>query len=139
MKLSLLMAISFLIFMIALFTGPNMISPFHMNDVQKEILLSIRLPRVVVAALMGAALGASGAVLQGILKNPLPILTFWGYQAAQLLQLHSDFSQAIIFLANSPYRCQPLPVLQLSAYWSVHSDGSGAGSYPRDFCLPVSA
>jgi len=71
MKLSLLMAISFLIFMIALFTGPNMISPFHMNDVQKEILLSIRLPRVVVAALMGAALGASGAVLQGILKNPL--------------------------------------------------------------------
>jgi iron complex transport system permease protein len=70
-KLALLIAISVLVFTIALFAGPNMINPFHMSDIQKEILLSIRLPRVVVAALMGAALGASGAVLQGILKNPL--------------------------------------------------------------------
>lgn len=44
MKLSFLMAISFLIFLIALFAGPNMIDPFHMNEVEKEILLSIRLP-----------------------------------------------------------------------------------------------
>lgn len=71
MKLSFLMVISVLIFMIALFAGPNIINPFHMNEIQKEILLSIRLPRVLVAVLMGAALGASGAVLQGILKNPL--------------------------------------------------------------------
>ena len=71
MKLSLLMVISVLIFMIALFAGPNIINPFHMNEIQKEILFSIRLPRVMVAALMGAALGASGAVLQGILRNPL--------------------------------------------------------------------
>ena len=71
MKLSFLMVISVLIFMIALFAGPNIINPFYMNEIQKEILLSIRLPRVLVAVLMGAALGASGAVLQGILKNPL--------------------------------------------------------------------
>jgi iron complex transport system permease protein len=42
-----------------------------MTDIEREILLSVRLPRVIVAALMGMALGASGAVLQGILKNPL--------------------------------------------------------------------
>jgi iron complex transport system permease protein len=42
-----------------------------MNDLEKEIFFSIRLPRVTVACLMGIALGASGAVLQGILKNPL--------------------------------------------------------------------
>jgi len=42
-----------------------------MNDMERDILLSIRLPRVIVAILMGAALGASGAVLQGVLKNPL--------------------------------------------------------------------
>ena len=55
----------------ALFIGPRVINPFSINEIEKEILISIRLPRVVVSALMGMALGASGAVLQGILRNPL--------------------------------------------------------------------
>ncbi len=36
-----------------------------------EILWGLRAPRVAVAALVGAALGLSGAVLQGLLRNPL--------------------------------------------------------------------
>jgi iron complex transport system permease protein len=59
------------IFGVSLFAGPKPISPFAMTDIEREILFSIRLPRVVVAVLMGAALGASGAVLQGMLRNPL--------------------------------------------------------------------
>jgi iron complex transport system permease protein len=51
--------------------GPRVISPFGLTDTDREILFSIRLPRVFVALLMGAALGASGAVLQGILRTPL--------------------------------------------------------------------
>jgi iron complex transport system permease protein len=51
--------------------GPRMITPFGPTDTDREILFSIRLPRVLVALLMGMALGASGAVLQGILRNPL--------------------------------------------------------------------
>lgn len=66
-----LMLISLLIFLSALFVGPRMMSPFGMGDIEREILFSIRLPRVIVAALMGIALGASGAVLQGVLRNPL--------------------------------------------------------------------
>jgi iron complex transport system permease protein len=46
-------------------------NPFALSDLEKEIILSIRLPRVLIAALMGMALGASGALLQGLLKNPL--------------------------------------------------------------------
>jgi len=42
-----------------------------MDETSREILFSIRAPRSVVALLMGMALGASGAVLQGILRNPL--------------------------------------------------------------------
>jgi iron complex transport system permease protein len=45
--------------------------PFNLSDTDREILISIRLPRVLIAFLMGMALGASGAVLQGILRNPL--------------------------------------------------------------------
>lgn len=35
------------------------------------IILSLRLPRVLVALLIGAALGVSGAILQGVIRNPL--------------------------------------------------------------------
>ncbi len=60
-----------IVFCCALFLGPNMILPGALSDVDQEILMDIRLPRVLVAFLMGMALGASGAVLQGILRNPL--------------------------------------------------------------------
>jgi len=59
------------IFAFALFIGPEPINPLGMKGIDREIVLSIRLPRVVVSVLMGMALGASGAVLQGILRNPL--------------------------------------------------------------------
>lgn len=59
------------IFGAALLLGPRPINPFDMTAIEREILLSVRLPRIAVAALMGGALGASGAVLQGMLRNPL--------------------------------------------------------------------
>lgn len=41
------------------------------NSAHRVILLEIRLPRFLAAFLAGAALGASGAALQGLLRNPL--------------------------------------------------------------------
>ena len=71
LKIAVILLIPALIIFISLLFGPRAINPFHMDAVEKEILFSIRLPRIVVACLMGMALGASGAVLQGILRNPL--------------------------------------------------------------------
>ncbi len=62
---------SVLIVLVSLLVGPRFINPFDMDSLAKQIIMSIRLPRVIVALLMGCALGASGAVLQGILRNPL--------------------------------------------------------------------
>jgi len=59
------------ILVLALCAGPRTINPLAMTATEREILLSIRLPRVAVALLMGMALGASGAILQGVLRNPL--------------------------------------------------------------------
>jgi len=67
--LFLLMAAAILV--LALYAGPRTINPLAMTATEREILLSIRLPRVAVALLMGMALGASGAILQGVLRNPL--------------------------------------------------------------------
>jgi iron complex transport system permease protein len=41
------------------------------SEPQQLIIQQIRLPRVVLAWLVGAALGATGAALQGLLRNPL--------------------------------------------------------------------
>ncbi|MCK5287049.1 MAG: iron ABC transporter permease [Thermodesulfovibrionia bacterium] len=70
-KLFILVIIAFIVFAVVLFIGPRIINPFTIHGVEKEILISIRLPRIIVSVLMGMALGASGAVLQGILRNPL--------------------------------------------------------------------
>src|SRR4030065_1431204 len=71
LKLLIVVFIALTIFTAALFIGPKFINPFSINEIEKEILISIRLPRIIVSVLMGMALGASGAVLQGILRNPL--------------------------------------------------------------------
>lgn len=41
------------------------------RNVSKTILINVRLPRVILAIVVGAALSISGAVLQAILNNPL--------------------------------------------------------------------
>jgi iron complex transport system permease protein len=43
----------------------------HFQDQQAAVFLNIRLPRVVLGLLVGAALGISGAVIQGLFRNPL--------------------------------------------------------------------
>lgn len=41
------------------------------SPTQEKVLMSIRLPRVLMAALVGATLALSGAALQGLFRNPL--------------------------------------------------------------------
>ncbi len=41
------------------------------DDIARPIILSVRLPRVLCAGLMGAALSLCGAAMQGLLRNPL--------------------------------------------------------------------
>jgi len=41
------------------------------DNIDYEILMGVRLPRVFLAALVGAALACSGVILQAILRNPL--------------------------------------------------------------------
>jgi len=70
-RIAILLVVALLIVSCSVFFGPRIILPMNLSDTDREILLFIRLPRVFVAFLMGMALGASGALLQGILRNPL--------------------------------------------------------------------
>jgi len=46
-------------------------SDLDLTALQRTVLLELRLPRVVLAGAVGAALASSGAVLQGLFRNPL--------------------------------------------------------------------
>lgn len=41
------------------------------EDIYQDVLLYIRLPRVILAAAVGASLGTAGAVFQGLFRNPM--------------------------------------------------------------------
>lgn len=76
----------------ALFIGPAPISPgqaiaalFNDNGALTTIVRDIRLPRALAAWLAGACLGAAGAGLQGLLRNPLADPGVLGVSAAAAL------------------------------------------------------
>nr|WP_242855800.1 iron chelate uptake ABC transporter family permease subunit [Ruminiclostridium josui] len=46
---------------------------------QEPIIFLVRFPRVLVAALAGTALASSGAVMQGMFRNPMADPDYWEY------------------------------------------------------------
>ena len=66
-----LAAVAVLAFVASLLVGPAGIGFPGGGDAARVIFWEIRLPRAVLGALVGGALGLSGAVLQGYLRNPL--------------------------------------------------------------------
>lgn len=46
-------------------------SPWPLDDTQRTILWTLRIPRILLAAGVGAALALAGATLQGLFRNPL--------------------------------------------------------------------
>lgn len=66
-----LIALSIAVLFAALWLGPVAIDPFANDDATRTIVWDIRFPRALTAWIVGAALGLSGAALQGLLRNPL--------------------------------------------------------------------
>lgn len=74
------------------------------------ILWQIRLPRVLLAALVGASLGVSGAAMQGLFRNPLADPGLIGVSAGAAL------GASIAIVLGSAWLNSLLPILQA---WSV--------------------
>lgn len=76
--------------------GAVPISPFDSDPTHRYILMQIRLPRVLLAALVGGALALCGAVMQGLFRNPLADPYLLGIAsgatagAALVIALHLD-------------------------------------------------
>lgn len=77
-KLILLIAITVLVFTTGLSVGSTMISPLESigfllggGSENAFVLGTLRLPRLLLSMLAGAALGVAGLILQGMVRNPL--------------------------------------------------------------------
>jgi cobalamin transport system permease protein len=75
LKKTLILVLSFVallaIALVALLNGAVEIDLMNLTPVQREILFSVRGPRVILAGLVGASLAFSGALFQYVMKNPL--------------------------------------------------------------------
>jgi iron complex transport system permease protein len=75
------------------------------DDLARSVVLNLRLPRILAALMLGATLGASGAVLQMVFRNPLVDSGFLGVSPGAAF----GASLAIVFLGGAP------PVVQVCA------------------------
>jgi iron complex transport system permease protein len=69
--LAALAALTLVMLLVSLLTGPDGFGLPAEERARRLVLVEIRLPRALLAALIGAALALSGAALQGYLGNPL--------------------------------------------------------------------
>jgi iron complex transport system permease protein len=85
-------------FVLSLATGPSGFGLSSGREAASLILWEIRLPRAVLGALVGAALGLSGAALQGYLRNPLAEPSLVGVSGGAalgaVLAIHLGLAQA---------------------------------------------
>jgi iron complex transport system permease protein len=88
-----------LAFLVSLAVGPSGFGLGGGGEAGALIFREIRLPRAVLGALVGAALGLSGAALQGYLRNPLAEPSLVGVSGGAalgaVLAIHLGLSQAI--------------------------------------------
>lgn len=79
--------------------------PAGMSEQDAAILSNLRLPRVIVAGLVGASLSASGAAYQGVFRNPLadPYLLGAAAGAGLGATIAVAFGPATAFAATVPF------------------------------------
>ena len=94
----------------------NLLSNFPQSKASADwyIFIDIRLPRILLAIMVGGALGCSGAVLQGLLRNPLADPGLIGVSSGAALM-----TAFVILLSTSLF---PLVFLKFGI-WSVPAAG----------------
>ena len=88
-------------FLLSLAVGPTGLGTSLSGEARALIFGEIRLPRAVLGALVGGALGLSGAALQGYLRNPLAEPSLVGVSGGAalgaVLAIHLGLSSAFAF------------------------------------------
>jgi iron complex transport system permease protein len=106
---TILLLVAFLVFVVSTGTGEMKINPLTVvkvffgggPEMEKLIITSFRLPRIIVALMVGISLAVAGGILQGMIRNPLAspdVLGITGGAAVAVvgfLALFSDQNNAL--------------------------------------------
>lgn len=98
-----LLAVSVVVFLVSAGSGEMYISPLEVakalfgngSDMNEVVIYTFRLPRILVALLAGMSLAVAGAILQGMIRNPLAspdVLGITGGAAAAVVTFLTLFS-----------------------------------------------
>jgi iron complex transport system permease protein len=98
-----LFAVSVIVFLVSAGSGEMYISPLEVaktlfgngSDMNEIVIYTFRLPRILVALLAGMSLAVAGAILQGMIRNPLAspdVLGITGGAAAAVVMFLTLFS-----------------------------------------------
>ena len=93
-----------ILFFVSLGVGPVWLSPGTVaralvgdgGEAARIIVIDIRLPRALLAVMIGGTLGLAGAALQGLLRNPLASPSLFGAPAAAAFGAVSVISLALV-------------------------------------------
>jgi iron complex transport system permease protein len=98
------------------------------QNIDYDIFVRVRVPRIILAALVGAALAASGVVLQAILRNPLAEPYILGISSGAALGVITAVMLGLSwrFLGGSPLAIMAF-VFALGTVWLVWLVGHLAG------------
>ncbi|WP_026567846.1 FecCD family ABC transporter permease [Bacillus sp. UNC41MFS5] len=100
---TILLIVAFLVFVVSTGSGEMKINPLTVVSVlfgggpemEKLIITSFRLPRIIVALMVGISLAVAGGILQGMIRNPLAspdVLGITGGAAAAVVSFLAMFS-----------------------------------------------
>ncbi len=106
------------------------------------VLIELRLPRTVLAVLVGASLGLAGAALQGLLRNPLAEPGIIGVSSCAALGAVIAFYSGASFAAplalpfGGHRRCVGRGRIAVRAGWTrgEHADSDSRGCCDQRFC-----
>lgn len=106
---------------------------FHFDEsvTQHQIIWELRFPRIIGAAIVGAAFSVAGALMQGMTRNPLADSGLLGLNAGAVMMLAISFS----FFPGLPY----VYVVLLSFFGAALGAGIvyGIGSMSRNGLTPL--
>ena len=87
---------------------PGILMGEYGDRIDRLVVRELRLPRLILALLAGAALGLSGAILQSVLRNPLASPELLGVSSG------ASLAMAIILLLNAPILFALHPMVALA-------------------------
>lgn len=94
---SIFFAVSFGAKDITLHTVWSAVADYNPNITGQQIIHELRLPRVLGAAVTGAAFAAAGALMQGITRNPLADSGVLGVNAGAMFVVALSFAFSLIY------------------------------------------